>query len=125
MDESYGASVGGPNSGSQPGVLVVSYLRPMPCTQRRDAAVDQRLGFRVGDDDRAGRARRQRGEDGRHQVRYATRPLQEANDFTFIVGNGEFIEGADASGDRNDNVGTPDRDDIAPFESKAGVNHDC
>src|SRR5262249_48654075 len=75
--------------------LVVCSLLPTSCTQRRDAAVDQLLGVRVGDDDRAGRARRQRVENGRHQVRYATRPLQEADDFTFIVGNGEFIEGAE------------------------------
>ena len=46
--------MGGPDSGSQPGVLVAGYLLPMPCAQRRDAAVDQPLGVRVGDDDRAG-----------------------------------------------------------------------
>ena len=64
------------------------------CSPRRAHSVAMQRsiscsGVRVGDDDRTGRARRQRVENGRHQVRYATRPLQEADDFTFIVGREE------------------------------------
>ena len=99
-------------------------LLPALFVQPRDAAIDEMLGVRVGDDDRAGRAHRQRVEERLCQVRYAPRALEEADDFALVVGNGEFIEGTDAASEQEHDIGTPDRDDVASFESKARVDHD-
>ena len=66
-----------------------------------EAAINQPLGVRVGNDDRAGGAHRQRVEERLCQVRYAPCTLEKADDFALIVGNGEFIEGANATGDRS------------------------
>ena len=108
-----------PGLGSDIGCSLLPALFAQPC----DTAINELLGVRGGDDDRAGRAHRQCVEERLRQVRYAPRPLEEADDFTLVVGNGEFIEGADAAREYEHDVGTPDRDDVAPFEAKAGVDH--
>ena len=69
-------------------------------------------------------AHRQRVEERLCQVRYAPRALEEADDFALVVGNGEFIEGADAASEQEHDVGTPDRNDVASFEPKARVDRD-
>jgi hypothetical protein len=91
--------------------------------QARDTALDQRFGGRVGDDDCAGRAHRQRIEERLRQVRDAPRAFEEADDFALVVGNGEFIEGADAASEQEHDVSTSDGNDITPFEPEAGVDH--
>src|SRR5712691_5128551 len=96
---------------------------PATLAQPSDAVVNQLLRVRIGDDHRTGRSHREGVKERLRHVCHATRPLEEADDFAFIIGNGEFIQGADAASDQDHDVRTPDRDDVAPFEPKAGVDH--
>ena len=92
-------------------------------TQERDASINQRLRVRIGDDDRPGRPYRQCVEECLCHVCSPTCPLQEADDFALVVGNRKLIEGTNAAGDEDHDVGTPYGNDVAPFEPKARVDH--
>src|SRR5215510_11656596 len=104
--------------------LVVSCRLPAMLAQPSNAAVNQLLRVRIGDDDRTRRSHRQRVEERLRHVRRPACPLQETNDFALVVGNRKFIEGANATGDENHDIGTPYSDNVAPFEPKARVDHD-
>ena len=79
--------------------LVVLCRLSATLAQPSDAAVNQLLRVRISDDGGTGWSHRQRIKERLRQVRHPARPLQEADDFALVVGNRQFIEGADAAGD--------------------------
>ena len=61
-------------------------------------------------------------DDLLHVIRDATAAVEHADNFTFIVSDGEFVERPDSAADEQDNIRRTHIDKVPPLESETGVD---